>query len=741
MSGAGPEEAGGTQEGGTREGLRGTGGASGRVRNVFSGQAQQVAQVRDVYGDVVQSLPPVPVRPMEVPRQVPAAVAGFVNRVRELAALRDVSADPHDVPRIVTCSGLRGVGKSAMVRRFAHSARDRFPGGQLHVDYGELRHRGGAPIGDAVASCLRGLGVDDRYIPAQLAERVSLFRTRTADHAVLVVLDDVWEPKQVRALVPNSPGSLVLITSDRPLRMLGPDGAESVELGELSSRDGVLLLASRCGHSRVEAEPEAAKRLVGLCAGLPLALQVAAARLVGDPGLRVGDLVAELADERRRLDGLRIGGDLAVSAVIATVYQNLPDSAARLYRSLGLLPGPTFTGDVAAILVGRSLEEIRADLATLMEHRLVEQVGPGRYQFQALARLHARVVTEAPTAASAGDNPLDVALRRVAEHYLARAVQADHAVMGQRTRTPGTAGPASPFADRPSALAWLEEERANLMAIQRAADERGWLDLVWQYAETLTALFFNHRHLSDWYESGTRGAAAAGACGRRDAQARLLLLTSRAMLDLERLDEARTALDTALSLAEDLGENTLLGSAWEFRGRYLEHLDRAEAGAAYQRSIDYNNAAGELRGAALARFFLGRCLDADGRPAQAIGHLLRAHEALMGLDGGPDERMAARVQAALGLAHAHLGQDQQASDLLGEAVTALAGAGLLHYEAEALESWADVRERLSDPPGARALLERALRIHQLFGSAHASGLQSRIDAAAGEAGGGQPPPT
>ena len=65
------------------------------------------------------------------------------------------------------------------------------------------------------------------------------------------------------------------------------------------------LRAARPDDDRISGDREAAARLAGICGGLPLALQIAAALLKADPALTVSELADELADEVERLEALR----------------------------------------------------------------------------------------------------------------------------------------------------------------------------------------------------------------------------------------------------------------------------------------------------------------------------------------------------------------------------------------------------------------------------------------------------
>ncbi|MDQ1304793.1 MAG: hypothetical protein QG671_621 [Actinomycetota bacterium] len=704
---------------------------------MLSGAAHQAVQVGRAENVIFQRVPEVPAVARGVPFAVPSASRGFVNRVREMHLLRTATDDPSDVPRIVVCSGLRGVGKSAMVRQFAHRSRARFPGGQLYIDYAALRHRGGASVGDAVASCLRDLGVAEEFLPGDLDARMRLFRTATAATPVLVVLDDVGEPQQVRALLPNCPGSVVVATSDEHLSELLLDGADLVEVARLSPDDGVELLTAICGSERLH-DRRVAEQLVELCAGLPVALQVVAARLRTDATVTLEAMLAELVDERRRLSALTLAGRPVVSAVFHAVYRALPAGQAELYRMLGAHPGPDVTVPAVAALAGVSVDSARVGLKGLIERGLVESAGDGRYRFHSLVRLHARDLARDLVRGAGGDGgpadteEVDHGVRRVVEFYLAQAVLADHAVMGERTRyTPGPQArevPGTmPFPASELALAWLEAERANLMAAQRTASERGWLDLVWQFAETMTALFFNHRHLADWLESGTAGAQAAAELRMPAVEARLWLLTSRAMTGLGERTRAGVALDRAVELAQALGDEALLGSVWEFRGRHSEGEDPEAAVDAYRRSIVFNRRAGQRRGQALAELFLAGALTAlAAGEARAEAVELYEQSRAVFVELG-DARMAARAQLGLAGAQAAAGRTVPAIELLNEAVSAFAERRLFHYEAEALEHLAGLYEQVNRPDLTRSCLVRAAEILRLFGSGRAEQVQHRAD--------------
>ncbi|OMI37596.1 NB-ARC domain-containing protein [Streptomyces sparsogenes] len=766
--------------------------------------------------------------PARVPRQVPAGTASFENRTAELAELDgwltpDVPGAPNGLgapngpdapdvpdvpdvpdgpdasdrpdapdglggpggrngavapggpdgsggpagagsPRIALLSGLPGVGKRATVRRWVERARDRFPGGQLYVDFARLRREGaaGGDVSEGLRHCLRSIGVAEEYLSGDLAELTAHYRSHSAERRVVVVLDEVSEPAQVRALIPKAPGSVVLATSRDRLGELVWDGARLLPVEPLSADSGRRLLARLCGEDRVRAEPEAAARLVEWCGGLPVALYVVAARLAVHRRLTLSALAAELADENRRLAGLsmtgergmggpRMGGprmgdsrpgeEHTVSAVFTVAYRDLPQDVARLYRLLGACPGRSFDTGGAAAVGGLPASAVTPLLDALERASLLDVGEDGRYRLHDLVRLHARDL--------AGAEEREAALARAMEYQLTGAAFADRAIMGWRLRIADheermrRAGP-DPFDrnrsggegdGREAALAWLEAERADALAVLRAAAAHGGMDRqTWQLAEALTALYLHHRHLADWIESGELGAEAAARDGQPAAEARLRAVLSRPLMDLGEFERARQQLDTAILRADEAAAATpedrrltlLRGSVQEFSGRYWDRFDPSRAAEAYAAARALSAEAGEERGVAIALYFLGCSQSATGRHEEGLATLRDADERLRGLG---DVRMAARAQAAIGVAYEALGRTAEAVEALEEAARALRDRNATHYEAQALETLADIAARTGDTASLRRHLRRAVEIHESGGSPRAPELRARLEAA------------
>ena len=223
----------------------------------------------------------------------------------------------------------------------------RFPDGQLYVNLRGFDPSGSATSpDDALRYFLDALAVPPQRMPADLEARAGLFRSMLDGKRVLIVLDNARDSDQVRPLLPGSPGSLVVVTSRSQLTgLVAAEGATPLSLDVLTEDEAHELLGRRLGPEVVAAEPEPAAELIALCARLPLALGVAAGRAATRPGLSLAALAAELRDTRNRLEALEVGDAATdVRAVLSWSYEQLSEPAARMFRLLGLHPGPGCVG-------------------------------------------------------------------------------------------------------------------------------------------------------------------------------------------------------------------------------------------------------------------------------------------------------------------------------------------------------------------------------------------------------------
>ncbi|MFI0710688.1 BTAD domain-containing putative transcriptional regulator [Streptomyces inhibens] len=357
-------------------------------------------------------------RPDPPPRiaQLPPEIGDFCGRARELAVL-DQKLDRVPRPNCVVLAGGGGTGKTTLAVQWAHRLKAEFPDGQLFAD---LRGFERPPMraGTVLSTFLLALGVPEAKIPDSVTERAALYRSQLAGRRMLVLLDNAGTADQARPLLPATPGCLAVVTSRRRLSgLVIRDGAVLVTVGPLARGDALQLLGNALGRQRIEAEGEAAEALVERCDRLPLALRIAAARLMAHPEWSLGCWTGKLADEHRRLQELSThDAGLSVEANLYLSYRALSSGAARLFRLLGLHPGPCVGVHDAAALAGRDVERTRRHLAELCDAHLLEEQVQGHYVRAELVRIYAAQL--AASEESRADH--DLAVRRLLEHFAQR---------------------------------------------------------------------------------------------------------------------------------------------------------------------------------------------------------------------------------------------------------------------------------------------------------------------------------
>ncbi|MFD9570258.1 BTAD domain-containing putative transcriptional regulator [Streptomyces sp. NPDC059982] len=336
---------------------------------------------------------PGPVR--TAPAMLPAPYGEFTGRRGELAALRGRLSREDGRPRRLLITGMAGVGKTALAVRAAQDCAERFPDGQLFV---ELCHPDGTAKepAEVLVRLLRALG---EPAPAaacdDLEELVRLYRTRTAGSRLLLVLDGAVGDRQVAPLLPGGPESAVLITAQARLARVA--GADTTALAPVDDEEGLELLASLVGRDRLDADPDAADDLVAYCAGLPLALHVAGARLAARPHWPVARLAARLADPAARLAELSYG-DVSVRESLVHGVRRLADAELAVLTGLADGDAEPFCAQYAALVLGTAEEEAEAALDTLVDLALLELSGldvQGRplYRWNDLVRLLAAALS------------------------------------------------------------------------------------------------------------------------------------------------------------------------------------------------------------------------------------------------------------------------------------------------------------------------------------------------------------
>ena len=672
------------------------------------------------------------------PAQLPADVTAFTgrrNQLEELDGLLEPGADTTAVV-ISAIAGTAGVGKTGLAVHWAHRVRDRFPDGQLYVNLrGYAPTPPASPI-EALARLLRALGVAAEQVPVETEQAAGLYRTLLADKRMLVLLDNARDPDQVRPLLPGGPGSLVVVTSrDRLGGLVAKEGARRLTLDVLTPEEANQLLARLLGEPRVHAEPAAAAELARACAHLPLALRIAAANLADRPQRSIAGYVAELG-QGDRLGALAVDGDeqAAVRAAFDLSYTALATEARRLFRLLGLVPGPEVTAAAAAALIGARPQRAAQLLDRLAAAHLIDQDAAGRFAFHDLLRRYAAERAQHEDTRE----EREAATGRLLDWYLHTVDAAARMLYPDKLRLPlplaEAPRPAIPFHDHRGALAWLDAERPNLLAAVLYAAEHGPRPLAWLLADSLRGYFWLRMHTLDWLAVAHAGLAAAQADQHLRAQAAAHLSIADVSWRQSRDQQAVQHYSKALALNHATGWPEGQAAALGNLGNVYWRSGKLEqATSRYLEALALNRQIGWLEGQVVNLSNLGMVCWEQGRLQEAAVHAAeslalhrrvgsRSGEAIVLSNLGEICHAQGRLDQALDHLNQGLALHRETGDRVGEA-DALRGlaatycdtgrlAPALDLAHAALALAREVRERRFEADALNALATIQLRIGQ-----------------------------
>lgn len=667
-----------------------------------------------------------------VPHQLPPAVPHLVGRVRETAALttqlESAVSSGHVV--IVSVAGTAGIGKTALAVHWAHQVRDRFPDGQLYVNL-----RGFDPQAQAIdpAEAVRGfldaLGVTRQHLPPNPAAQTALYRSLVDGKKVLVLLDNARDAQQVRPLLPGASGAVAVVTSRNRLPgLVAVDGAHPISLDLLTMDEAHDLLSRRLGPERVAAEPRAVRQIINRCARLPLALTIAATR-AGQTGFPLTLLAAELTEAAQRLDILSADDPASeVRAVFSWSYAALSPSAARLFRLLGLHPGPDISTSAAASLAALPPPLVREPLAELIRANLLTEHAPGRHTFHDLLRDYA---TE-QAAITDPDQERHAAVRRTLDHYLHTAhaaAQLLDPVWDSLALPPPRAGVSvEPFTNHERAMAWFTADHAVLLTAVHHAASAGFDAHTWQLAQTLVTYLDRRGHWNDLASVGSGAIHAADRLGDRVGQAVAHSIVARARRRHGRYEEAHIHLRHALDLFGRTGN--LPGQAdvyielarleaWRSPGAVPELLALAsQAHALYQ-------SCGHRLGQAQSLTAIGWSHARLGDDARALSS---CRQALPVLEEFDDSERQAYAWESMALAHLHLGRCWEAVTCFRRALGLCRGFGDRYLEADILDRLGDTHHAAHDADTAGDAWGHALTILTELGHPQADQVRVKLTA-------------
>ncbi len=557
-------------------------------------------------------------------RGLPRDIASFTGRQAELAqlsgALASVAANG-EVVGIHAIDGMAGVGKTAFAVHAAHRLAGCFPDGQFFLPL-HAHTPGQRPVepADALASLLLTAGVAAQQIPPGLEPRAARWRDHVSDKKILLVLDDAAGHEQVRPLLPGTAGSLVLVTSRRRLTAL-PD-VTVISLGTLPAEEAAALLARLAGRPELSSGPGPAAEIARLCGYLPLAIGMLASQLRHHPAWTATALAADLAAARDRLELMR-AENLSVAAAFGLSYTDLTAGTQRLFRRLGLIPGPSFDAYAAAALDGINLDTARRHLDELYGQHLLTEPAPGRYQLHDLLREHARAL-------AAADDPADcdAATGRLLDYYAHTAADADRHVAPwagayHRPPPPGRPPVHVPDLSAPAQAAdWLEAERPNLHAAVDYAATCGRALHAMRIPAAMSGFLHAHGH---WDQStALHQTALTAARQAEDLTGEADTLVELGALQRETGDypAAAASLAKAQALYRDIGDLPGQANALDQLG-FLHSVtgDYPAAAASHQQALGLARRAGDRLAEAAALNSLGLVQQLTGDyPAACASH-------------------------------------------------------------------------------------------------------------------------
>jgi DNA-binding SARP family transcriptional activator/tetratricopeptide (TPR) repeat protein len=664
-----------------------------------------------------------------IPRQLPADVAGFTGRHGYLEQLDSLLPEKGGGATSVVISaigGTAGVGKTALAVHWARHVSARFPDGQLYINLRGF-DPGGSPMepAEAIRVFLDALEVSPHRIPTSFEAQIGLYRSLLSDRQMLVVIDNARNAEQVRSLLPSGKGCFAVVTSRNRLSSLASrEGARVLTLDTLTRSEALQLLEGRLGVERVTTEPAAADEIISRCAGLPLALAIVAANAASQVELPLQTLMDRSRANDSDLDSFTdIDSAADVRSVFSWSYRALAPDTARVFRLLGLHPGPDVTIPAVASL---------ADLPDIQAHRLIRELTdanliaeqtPGRYAFHDLLRAYALELVQTHDS----DAEQRAAMQRMLDFYLhtARAGAALLDPHKANTLEPTLAGIEPESLDsRNRAMTWFTSERTVLRTMVTLAAAKSFDSHALKLANALGDFLRRKGYWVEWNRLQQIALQSARRLSDPLALAQTHRNVARALMYLNRNDDAHAQLLEALDQYSIIGDRAgeahthiEIGMTLDRRNRQREALTHARhALALYRSDGDLGRQADALNG-------IGWLHARLGEHQQALHYCHRALEIQRQLG---DSVGQSETLDSLGYSHHHLGNYQQATACYERALELARSDGDRFHQAEVLIHLGDTHQLTDDDDAARIVWMKAVAILDELDHPAADDVRSRL---------------
>jgi predicted ATPase len=330
------------------------------------------------------------------PTNLPAGLPWLVGRDEDLRRVREALIEEGE--RLVTVTGRGGAGKTSLALLAGSELLDEHPGGVWWVPLPESSTA--SALMDAVAAATGA----DREVDVTAAEAI-VGRLRGVG-PVLLILDNMEQlleaAPDLRILLGALPDLRLLLTSQVPTRL-----AEEriIPLDALDDGAALTLIerVARRRGTQVSGQREALLDVVRLVDGLPLALELAAARLPLLSPSALRDRLSASLDLLKDPGTTRPERQRSLQATVDWTLGLLDPAPRTLFTRLGVFAGPVELAEIELVCGPDGLDVLEA-LSTLLEVALVRRVesGDGRVRFglpQALRQIAARLLDASPDGA------------------------------------------------------------------------------------------------------------------------------------------------------------------------------------------------------------------------------------------------------------------------------------------------------------------------------------------------------
>jgi predicted ATPase/DNA-binding CsgD family transcriptional regulator len=303
---------------------------------------------------------------------IPDSRTTFVGRSRDV----EVALERLAQARLVTLLGPGGVGKTRLAAVVAKAAAPAYPGGGAFVDLVPVR------AGFLVPTVAGALGVTERP-PRSLEDAVI---ERLGIGQSLIVLDNCEHLVEevgpfAERVLSECPDTTVLATSRQRLGLTGEHVAPVRPLPLDSDAERLFLDRALAVSPDFAPDPSAVTRICARLDGVPLAIELAAAR---SASLGVEGLVAALEEQLRLLTGGRQADERhrSLRAVIGWSYDLLDEDERALFRRLSVFVGGFDLTAAQVAAPGATRAEVADLIGRLADKSLVVHrgAGPGRWR-------------------------------------------------------------------------------------------------------------------------------------------------------------------------------------------------------------------------------------------------------------------------------------------------------------------------------------------------------------------------